>query len=241
MAEGRFYWLKLHRDFFKRHDIKVVEAMPNGKDYILFYLKLLVESVDHEGSLRFSDSIPYSAEMLSAVTNTNVDVVRGAIKTFSELGMVTILPDSTIYMEEVNRMIGSAVDNEAANRKRRQRERERLAQTQTPLIECDTSVTNCHESKSKRESKSKNNIFTPPTLEEVQAYCKERGNTVDAKAFFDYYEAGHWRDSKNQPVKSWKQKVITWEKHETKPKKKEDGIMKQNYDIADLERRLLAK
>lgn len=241
MSEGRFYWLKLHRDFFKRHDIKVVEAMPNGKDYILFYLKLLLESVDHEGSLRFSDSIPYSAEMLAAVTNTNVDVVRGAIKTFSELGMVTILPDSTIYMEEVNRMIGSAADNEAANRKRKQRERERLAQIQTPLIGCDTSVTKCHESKSKRESKSKNNIFTPPTLEEVQAYCKERGNTVDAKAFFDYYETGHWKDSKNQPVRNWKQKVITWEKHETKPKKKDDGIMKQNYDIADLERRLLAK
>ena len=33
----RFYWLKLEKDFFKRHDIRVVESMPNGKDYILFY------------------------------------------------------------------------------------------------------------------------------------------------------------------------------------------------------------
>ena len=56
MAE-RYYWLKLKRDFFKRHDIKIVEQMPNGKDYILFYLKLLCESVDHEGNLRFSDEI----------------------------------------------------------------------------------------------------------------------------------------------------------------------------------------
>ena len=33
----RYYWLKLKRDFFRRHDIQIVENMPNGKDYILFY------------------------------------------------------------------------------------------------------------------------------------------------------------------------------------------------------------
>ena len=58
MAEQKYYWLKLKRDFFKRHDIRIIEAMPNGKDYILFYLKLLCESVDHEGNLRFSEQIP---------------------------------------------------------------------------------------------------------------------------------------------------------------------------------------
>ena len=39
----RYYWLKLKRDFFKRHDIRVIEDMPNGKEYVLFYLKLMVE------------------------------------------------------------------------------------------------------------------------------------------------------------------------------------------------------
>ena len=62
----------------------------------------------------------------------------------------------------------------------------------------------------------KNNIgnkrFVKPTLEEVQAYCKERNNKVDAKAFFEYYETGHWIDAKGNPVKNWKQKVITWER-----------------------------
>jgi hypothetical protein len=46
MAEKRYYWLKLKRDFFKRHDIKIIEAMPNGKDYVLFYLKLLVVGIN---------------------------------------------------------------------------------------------------------------------------------------------------------------------------------------------------
>jgi predicted phage replisome organizer len=105
--EKRYYWLKLKRDFFKRHDIRIIEAQPNGKDYILFYLKLLCESVDHNGNLRFSETIPYNEEMLSTITNTNIDIVRNAIKIFSNLNMMEILDDGTFYMSEVEKMIGS--------------------------------------------------------------------------------------------------------------------------------------
>lgn len=54
--------------------------------------------------------------------------------------------------------------------------------------------------------------FVPPTLEEVEAYCRERNSPVDAKQFYDYFTAGNWYDSKGQKVRSWKQKLITWEK-----------------------------
>lgn len=115
----RFYWLKLQKDFFKQHEIRVIEALPNGKDYILFYLKLLVESVSHEGDLRFSDTIPYSEEMLAAITNTNIDVVRSAMALFVELKMIEILDDATIFMKEVTKMIGS--EGESAARMRNAR------------------------------------------------------------------------------------------------------------------------
>ena len=68
------------------------------------------------------------------------------------------------------------------------------------------------------KQKSENNKktskqFTPPTLEEVQAYCKERNNNVDAKRFLDYYEAAGWKDQSGKPVKNWKQKMIAvWER-----------------------------
>ena len=120
MAEnGKYYWLKLKRDFFKRHDIRIIEEMPNGKDYILFYLKLLLESVDHEGSLRFSDTIPYNEQMLSVVTNTNIDIVRSAMNLFLELNMMSIYDDQTIYMNEVDKLIGS--ETRWAEKKRLQR------------------------------------------------------------------------------------------------------------------------
>lgn len=120
MAESKkYYWLKLKRDFFKRHDIRIVESMPNGKDYILFYLKLLLESIDHEGTLRFSETIPYNEQMLSVVTNTNIDTVKAAMKLFIELNMMTVFDDQTIYMTEVDKLIGS--ETEWAKKKRAQR------------------------------------------------------------------------------------------------------------------------
>ena len=115
----RYYWLKLHKDFFKRHEIKIVEDMPNGKEYILFYLKLLVESVTHEGKLRFSDTIPYNVQMLASLTNTNIDIVKSAMQIFVELKMIEVLDDETIYMTEVEQLIGS--ETGAAARKREQR------------------------------------------------------------------------------------------------------------------------
>ncbi len=65
--------------------------------------------------------------------------------------------------------------------------------------------------KVKKESKKKSKPFVPPTLEEVQAYCESRGNKVDAKQFFDYYDVSGWIDGKGNEVKNWKQKFITWE------------------------------
>ena len=118
----KFYWLKLKRDFFKRHDIRVIEAMPNGKDYVLFYLKLMVESIDHDGALRFSDTIPYNEEMLAAITNTNVDIVRSAMKLLVSLELVEIYDDQTIYMREVERLTGS--ETKWAEKKRKFRAKE---------------------------------------------------------------------------------------------------------------------
>ena len=143
--DKKFYWLKLKRDFFKRHDVQIIEGMPNGKDYLLFYLKLMCESIDHNGNLRFSDTIPYNEQMLATITNTNVDIVRSALKLFTELKMVDVLDDQTIYMTEVQKLIGCAVDNPNANRQRRYRERQKELEIQGRY----EGVTENNESKSK--------------------------------------------------------------------------------------------
>lgn len=57
--------------------------------------------------------------------------------------------------------------------------------------------------------------FVPPTLDDIKAYCQERNSCVDPNVFYDYFTTGGWKDSEGKPVKNWKQKLITWEKHST--------------------------
>lgn len=161
MAEnGKYYWLKLKRDFFKRHDIRIIEEMPNGKDYILFYLKLLLESIDHEGSLRFSDTIPYNEQMLSVVTNTNIDIVRSAMKLFVELNMMSICDDKTIYMNEVDKLIGS--ETKWAEKKRLQRGKEDIVPTLSPKCPIEKDI----------ESYKETNIDTTTTTNKYLLYLE---------------------------------------------------------------------
>mgnify|MGYP002410418097 CR=1 FL=1 len=59
--------------------------------------------------------------------------------------------------------------------------------------------------------------FTPPTLKEVQAYCKSRNNGVDAEKWLNFYTAKGWMIGKNK-MKDWKAAVRTWEKKGTEKK-----------------------
>ena len=153
MAENKkYYWLKLKRDFFKRHDVRIIEEMPNGKDYILFYLKLLLESIDHEGELRFSETIPYNEQMLSVITHTNIDIVKAAMSIFTELKMVEVYDDMTIYMNEVQKLIGSEVSS--AERVRKHRKNQKALQCNTEVTKSNTEIekeTEIHKEIEKRE------------------------------------------------------------------------------------------
>lgn len=53
--------------------------------------------------------------------------------------------------------------------------------------------------------------FTPPTLDEVEQYCLERANGIDAQTFIDFYESKGWMIGKNK-MKDWKAAVRTWER-----------------------------
>ena len=50
-----------------------------------------------------------------------------------------------------------------------------------------------------------------PTIEEIQKYCDERNNGINAEAFYDFYESKDWYVGKNK-MKDWKACVRTWEK-----------------------------
>ena len=83
--------------------------------------------------------------------------------------------------------------------------------------ESDNNIKN----KKKNKLKVKNNMlensahtrFTSPTLNEVAAYCSERGNGVDPQQFIDFYTSKGWKVG-DQPMKDWKAAVRTWERRD---------------------------
>ena len=66
-------------------------------------------------------------------------------------------------------------------------------------------------------------VFEPPSVLDVQNYCKERKNNVDAEHFVDYYQRQNWKLSNGQRMSDWKAAVRTWEKNNfDKPKNNDD-------------------
>lgn len=73
------------------------------------------------------------------------------------------------------------------------------------------------EKKQKKESKSSR--FTPPTIEEVKAYCLERKNGVNADKWFNHYASKGWKVGR-EGMKDWKAAVRTWESDVIPPQNK---------------------
>lgn len=236
MADNkRFFWLKLKEDFFEDETIEWLEEQPNGKEYVLFYLKMCLKSLKHDGKLYREVGtriIPYDIKKLSEITKTPVDTVMIATKVLSEIGLVQRMDDETLYMNQVMNMTGKS-DSTNAERQRRFRERQKQKLLASNVTDNVTPITlHSNESIENRDKSieldsigdkspktpakpPKKRAFIPPTLEEVNDYILERGiHNVSAKAFFDYYEAGDWHDAKGNKVKSWKQKLLTWARHE---------------------------
>lgn len=231
MAEKkRFYWIKLKENFFDLETIDWLMSQKNGCEYIVLYQKLCLLTANKDGRLAMQIGemiIPYDVNKIARDTKFSVDTVIVAMELFKKIGLIYEQDDGILKIPYVDELVGS--ETSSAKRVREHRQRKAL-QCNT---ECNTEVTQEIDKDIKRienrdnkeiekeeEEKPKRKRFTPPTLEEVQAYCLERKNSVDAERFIDYYTSNGWYVGKNK-MKDWKAAVRTWEKSDYKPAKTE--------------------
>lgn len=76
-----------------------------------------------------------------------------------------------------------------------------------------TKESNTHTGKRPRKPKNADLNNTPslrPSIEDIESYIEEKDLSVDGRRFYDFFEASEWIDSKGNPVRNWKQKLITW-------------------------------
>ncbi len=124
--DGRYYWLKLKEDFFQDEIIEWLEEQANGKDYVLFYLKLCLKALKNNGVLIRQVGnmlVPYDVEKLGEMTKTSVDTVAVALKVFKQIGLIEVQDGGQMYLAYLNNMVGSECSNANAQRQKRFRER----------------------------------------------------------------------------------------------------------------------
>ena len=208
--QKRYYWLKLKKDFFNSIRIMKLRSIAGGDTFTIIYLKMLLYTIDTDGVIQYQGVEKSIAEEIALALGEDSENVGLCLSYLCSVGLAEASQDE-IFLPEAIENVGS--EGASAERVRNHRERQAL--------QCNTDVTQvkriCNVEKEKdtetEKEKRKNSRFTPPTLEEVKAYCLERNNNVDAEKFVDYYTANGWVQGKGKPVKDWKACIRTWEKN----------------------------
>ena len=133
----KYYYLKLKEDFFDSEEMKVLESMPNGIEYQNVYLKMCLLSLKSDGALMFKNMIPYSAEMLSSVLRINIDTIRAAISLFAKMELITITDTETIYMSDIQALVGQSSTEAERIKKYRQSLKSKEAEEALPEPESE--------------------------------------------------------------------------------------------------------
>ena len=112
--------------------------------------------------------------------------------------------------------------------------------------ETTTSFGNNNNNKNNNKNKNENKDsdpprrFTPPTVDEVRAYCRERNNNIDPEYFVDFYAARNWVLSNGKKVSDWRACVRTWEKRDYNKAKKNPVANFQQRDYSGVQDELMA-
>lgn len=108
--EIKFFWLQLKEDFFDDDAIQWLEEQePNGRDYAYFYLKLCAKSLKTNGILMRNVGeilIPYDNNKLAELTKMDFDTVTVAMELLKKIGLVKILDNGEIYLNQIENLIG---------------------------------------------------------------------------------------------------------------------------------------
>ena len=219
----KYYWLKLKADFFTSRAMKKLRRIAGGDTYTIIYLKLQLLSLKDEGLLFYEGVEPTFYEEMALALDEDAENVRATLIFLESMGLISQLTpdnDHDYILTEVPYLIGG--ESESAERVRRHRGKKAL-QCNAEVTEGNKLVTESNTEieiekekeldKDKEKSKSeKAKRFTPPTLDEVIAYCNERNNNIDANHFIDYYTSNGWLVGKNK-MKDWKAAIRTWERN----------------------------
>ena len=194
-------------------------------------------SIKNQGVIEYEGIEPTFCEELALKLNEEAENVEVTLSYLASQGLIEESGSGTYLLPEALKSIGS--ENESAERVRAFRSQKALqcndgvTASNAPQTPCNTEIEKEIEKKNKADKPARAR-FTKPTIEEVQAYCRERGNSVDANRFIDYYEANGWKVGKN-PMSDWRAAIRTWEKNAYSTPQKAQSSVTGTLDFEAME------
>lgn len=229
----RYYWLKLKSDFFDSKRIKKLRAMAGGDTYLVIYLKMQLKALKTDGVLEFTGIEEQFADELALDLDERPDDVRVTLLYLLQYGLCECSDNVHYVLPWVAENTGSEGDSAKRVREYRQRKLQEVSDPCNATVTQVKRLCNVEIEKDKEiEKDNKRGRFTPPSLEEVKAYCEERQNGVDPQTFIDFYTAKDWMIGKNR-MRDWKAAVRTWERNRTDKRKSNPALKYKQTPISE--------
>ena len=232
----RYFWLKLHKDFFQRKEIKRLRKIAGGDTYTIIYLKMLLRSIMSDGKLYFDGLEDDFASELALDLDEKEENVQITVQYLLKSGLLEMCSDEEYYLPDTKDSTGCETAAASRMRKCRAKKEQLECNNVTPMLqngygekELEKEIEKELEiDSSAKSTTTKRKRFEKPTLSEIEKYCIERNNNINAAQFYDHYESNGWKVGKNS-MKDWKAAVRTWERSEyrkpnSKKNSKEDAI-----------------
>lgn len=134
MAEPkRYFWLKLHKDFFQRKEIKRLRKIAGGDTYTIIYLKMLLRSIMSEGKLYFDGLEEDFAAEVALDLDESEENVQITITYLLNSGLLEMRSDDEYYLPDTKNSTGC--ETAVAARVRRHREKQKALQCNADVTE----------------------------------------------------------------------------------------------------------
>ncbi|HEM3630946.1 TPA: DnaD domain protein [Streptococcus suis] len=134
-----FFWLKLDQNFFKNLAIKhALKRVPGGKDIVLIYQMLMLESLSTEGVLYYEGTLPSLEKELAVKLDVEEEEIQMTIGYFKQAGLIQVDDEHNAEMLQVPALMEQETD--WARYKREQRKTLKLDNVQHVSNNCPTEL-----------------------------------------------------------------------------------------------------
>lgn len=194
-------YIKLHRSLldWSWHDDSETLSV-----WIHLLLLASFKQVEWRGIILQPGQIVTSRDSLAKVTGLSERKIRTALSRLKSSGCLTIKSTNKYTLISIVNFEFFQGLNDGSDQQNDQQS-DRPATSKRPHRK---NVKNVEKNEAPRKR------FSPPSADEVEVYCRERGNSVDAQRFVDFYASKGWKVG-SQPMRDWKAAVRTWEKRDS--------------------------